>query len=154
MVSIASGCFCLCVHLLVKLLIPFSLFPSSLLDPPRINITYIAQTAADLGVNQVFVVGHTAMTTFTVGQSVAFVCPFTGILQPTAQWFFNAIDVDDSGPRINITQSTDRDNPSIYVSTLTIANLMASDLGSYQCRVSNNIIGREVSEGVVLGQVG
>ena len=131
-----------------------SLYSSLHLAAPEIILDYRAQSAIDLGVDEVFVVGFTGMASFVVGESRALVCPYRGIEEPTAQWFQNDIIVDDSDPRINITQSTDAVDPSIFVSTLIIVNMTSADIGNYECQVSNNVVGRGISAGVSFIEVG
>ena len=104
--------------------------------------------------DQVFVVGHIGAVSFSLGESIALVSAFTGISQPTAQWYLNGLVVDDSDPRITITETIDQNDPSVYVSTLTIMSLIVSDGGNYESRVSNNVIGGEVSENVTLVPLG
>ena len=114
-------------------------FPFSL-DPPQIITTYIAQSAADLMVTVVAVVGQTAQINFDVGDSLALVSAFTGIDRPHAQWYFgNSIIVNGSDPRISIFTTEDPNDPSITVSTLIITNLASADAGIYESRASNNV---------------
>ena len=131
-----------------------SLYPPLLLAPPRIIVGYFAQSAMDLEVDEVFMVGQCKLTSFIVGESHAIVCPFMGIEQPTAQWYRGNTIFNTSDPRITIRQSTDAVDSSISVSTLFIVNLMSTDIGNYECRVSNSVVGQEVSEYVFFIEVG
>ena len=125
-----------------------SVLLSAFSDPPQIVTTYQAQSAVDLKVTTVAVVGQTDQVNFIVSGSVALVSAFTGIDQPDAQWYFgNDIIVNGSDPRISILTTADPSDPLVTVSTLIITDLTSADAGIYESRASNNV--REVVIGSV-----
>ena len=84
------------------------------------------------------------------GDSIAILCPFTGIMLPTVEWSHNGSAVNVSNPHITITQRTDQNDASVQVSILTIMIVMSSDNGNYGCTASNNVINRTVTASVTL----
>ena len=124
--------------------------PFPLLAAPQIISGYTGLSAADLGVTQVLVVGQDVV--IAEGDSIALLCPSTGITQPTAQWTFRGSDLDATDPRIS--QRTDQTDSSIEVSILTISNVMSSDGGTYGCTASNNVINEAASASVALQVLG
>ena len=79
------------------------------------------------------------------GDSIAILCPFTGIMLPTVEWSHNGSAVNVSNPHITITQRTDQNDTSVQVSILTIMNVMSSDNGNYGCTASNHVSKAKVS---------
>ena len=81
--------------------------------------------------------------TANIGDPVTFQCVASGIPPPIITFFRNGIELTNAIPRVQLSSSYT--SGSMAIRALTLATSDLRDLGTFECRATNNAIPGEVT---------